>query len=1633
MSALRILSISIGLLFASIAATHASTDIGLRNEEPSGRAASIPGEPAAEQAAEIVVAQRSRRRGNSDEFELTADLKVEPDSEAPRVCLKFSQPLKAVKDVNYGDYVRFEPKIASTFIARGKRLCVEGAEHGKIYKVTVLKGLPAASGKKYMETEDFTVSVPDRNPTINFGGAAYILPRGGKRELAVNSVNVDKANISVVRINDRNLIQEINNGRINRLLNRYDAANIAATSGEHIWKGTLDIDSKRNRKVTTAFAISDILQNPKPGIYAIVAMPAGSTKRRNYGSAEATQWFVVSDLGLSTYRGADGLHVFVRSLASAKPAAGVKLRLIARNNEVLGSVLTDSTGAAAFAPGLTRGKGGARPAAVMASAANEDFNFHDISRPAFDLTDRGVGGRGAPGPIDAYLYTDRGVYRPGETVHLVALLRDDKAVAVNGPPLLRKLFKPNGTEYRKFTLKAGDQGGGHQLSIALSSAARTGQWSVRAYVDPKGRPVGSIGFKVEDFAPERMEVALKSEKELLEPNVDNSVEVDARFLYGAPAANLAVEGEIVLQQDMNPYPKHRGFKFGLVQETWRPKRQALAGVKTDAKGKAKLAIRIAEKPDTSRPLRAVIRASVSESGGRAVSRTVSLPVRSAPFAIGIRPTFGNRWVGINTEAGFDVIALGHDGVRTKASNLAYELIREDYDYRWYYRGNRWGYKVLINETPLKSGKLSIGKDKPKELAFRLKWGRYRVEVHDRKTGVASSVRFQVGWFASAKGADVPDKLEIALDKEKYRAGDTARIHIQPPFAGEVLLTVSGARLYAAKSFAISKEGKTVELAVERDWDAGAYVTATVFRPADKQTERQPARAIGVAWLARDFGDRTLAIEVDAPEKITPRQTIKLNIAVDGVTSGQQAHVTVAAVDEGILQLTRFKTPAPDTHYFGKRRLAVELRDDYGRLIKSAKGQPGRLRQGGDAAAAKRHLGGLDASSIKTVALFSGRVRLDSNGRASIPLAIPDFNGRLRLMVVAYDRTKVGHTQHPLTVRDQLVSQLTLPRFLAPRDKGRATLSLHNVDGADGDYHIEMKATGAARIAGDKGNETVKLARDGRRIMRFGLEGAAVGVAQVSLSIKGPKGFSVDRNWELAVRPAQAVGTEKIARRLDPGQGVDFTRDLIEKFVPGTGEVLLSFSRHPDFDMANLLKSLSRYPYGCAEQTTSRAMPLLYVSDVAKSIGVAENDTVIRTRVQNAIGRLLSMQRGDGSFGMWTSRGRREDWLSAYVMDFMTQAKKKGYLVPEFAYKRGMQWLRSRVASGNFRENYLPVASYAHYVLASAKQADMASLRYFHDTYLRDVPTMLGRAQIGAALALHGDRQRAETAFASTPEARSVWRSFFGARRRYAYYGSDLREAAGVVYLAAVSQTYKNELPNLVNALNKLRERRKYLSTQEKAWMLLVAAALQKGEPMEIALNGDNLGARAKPFYFSADGDDLTKGVKVENRGGEALWQTVSITGVPADDLNQEESGFTITREFYSLDGKRADLEKVRQSDVLVAVINGEATTKLDHQALIVDLLPAGFEIENERLTGGRASNELGWLPKLTKTRHTEKRDDRYVAAVNLHRRQGEFSLAYIVRAVTPGTFRMPAVYVEDMYKPEHFARSQMATVTILPR
>ncbi|MDS4031331.1 MAG: MG2 domain-containing protein [Candidatus Contendobacter sp.] len=1567
------------------------------------------------------IAKRYQELADAHAFQIKG-VEVESDSATPKICLQFSDDLAKDRQVHYEDYLVVEPAIQPAVSAQSQQLCVEGVRHGQSYTIKARAGIPSAAGEKTRATQDFTAKVEDRKPTLGFRGTAYVLPKASGQQLPLISVNLDQARVRVLRVNDRNLLQQILDRRLSNPLDGYDINRVAKNSGELLWEGTLTLASgERNQDVTTAIPVNEILLDPQPGIYIVAAEPVKEDPD-SYES-RATQWLVVSDIGLFTMRGNDGLHVFARSLATAKPLAGLDLRLYARNNGELGKAVTDSKGYVRLDPGLLRGGGGREPALLMAYG-NGDYNFLDLTKPAFDLSDRGVEGRAAPGAVDAFLYTERGVYRPGETVELMVLVRDSRGYALPDAPLTLKLFRPDEVEAGQ--PKPGQPAlGGYHVQLPLALNARTGTWTVKAYADPKGEPVGQASFQVEDFVPQRLKLELSSTAPVLKLGEPAMVDINGRFLYGAPAANLKTEAEVVLNEDPNPYPTFPGYRFGLAQDSWTAKRFPLALAGTDAQGKAQAQVTLSETPDTSRPLQARVRVSLFEPGGRPVTRSLNLPYRAQPFAIGIKPRFGDDGVPLGQEAGFDVIALDPLGQPLAKSGLRADLVREDHQYYWYYGENRWDYKLVIRDSaPVTSRTLSVAAGQPAAFVHRIaEWGNYRLDVIDPGSGVASSVRFTVGWFETpGENTDTPDQMKVTLDQPRYQAGQTAKVFVRAPFAGEVLLNVVGDRLWLSKTVSAPAEGTTVELPIPAEWGPGVYVAATAFRPADNATQRGPGRAIGVAWVGLDPGPRTLNVALTAPTEWKPRQTVDLPVTVTGLDAGQPAYVTVAAVDEGILQLTDFASPDPTRYFLGKRRLGMQLLDLYGKLIEAG-GRPGQLKVGGDADS--RQLDGSGVRTVKTLALFSGPVALDPSGQAKIPLVLPDFNGQLRLMAVAWDRNRLGRAEAAPLVRDPLVARVYLPRFLAPEDESRVTVTVQNLSAPPGEYHIRLSADGAAAVTEPAAFTftVADSATQNSESRTFTLRGRQPGVGQVRLHLDGPNGFQLVRESEIGVRPAQAITTSRTAKRLNPNESLRIGDELLRDYLPSTGQARLSFSSRPNLNVPELLAELDRYPYGCLEQTTSRALPLLYFNQVAE-VWVGQNATEagLRARVQEAIQRILTLQDASGGFGLWSPDSNVENWLSAYAMDFLVRARQEQYLVPESAYRHGLKYLQEQLNTDEFGEAQLGWRAYALYVLARVQQAAIGDLRYLHDNHLQKMPNALAQAQLGAALARYGELDRAKEAFTA-----ALKRSGRGEGRDY---GSPLRDRAALLTLLVETGLLPEQVPPLAEQVAAEFNQRRYASTQEQAWLLLAAQALLK-QPGRTQLAVDGQTTTADPFYLTPTAAQRAKGLTLTNQGAQPAWYTLNLSGVPVAQQPPAREGFTLSRRYYTRAGKDVDPTQLHQNDLLVVVITGEAQGREEQQALVVDLLPAGLEIENARLAHNASTTEIAWLPDLTETLHTEFRDDRFVAALDFEAGgERKFTLAYLVRAVTPGVYRQPAVYVEDMYKPWQFGRGAMGTVKV---
>jgi hypothetical protein len=1548
------------------------------------------------------------------------------------VCLLFTRTLDPA--AHYEEYLVLTPAAKPALSVKNKGLCLAGLSFGASYQAELRAGLPAADGSKLAASQKVEVALRNHAPLLAFR-EGMILPRDNAGGVPITTINVARVDVKLLRVPDRLLSQIRIDNFTQRQAYRWDLQNWQDNAAGPVWQGQMDVKSKPNETVTTLFPLATLLKDKKPGAYILVAEDDAQKKDaanrdEDYSRTWAVQWVIASDIALTSFEGADGLNIFARSLAKATPLAGVKLTLVARDNDEIASATTDADGRAHFDPGLTRGPGGAAPRAVMAYGPGGDFTFADITRPAFDLSDRGVDGRALPGPVDAYVYTDRGIYRARETVNIVALLRDRLADAMPNAPVTLIVRRPDRAVYRRATLQDQGDGAVHE-ALALTDTAPHGHWSVDAYLDPKGDSIGHAEFDVQDFIPQQLKVTIASPAAFLRPGAPVHLDTTARFLYGAPAADLDGESEATVEADPAPFKAYRDFHFGLAQDQFDAKLVPLTVAKTDAQGKTEVSGELSDIPDTSLPLKASIRVSIFEPGGRATTDTLSLPVRVKPLLIGIHPMFQDDSAPENGPAEFEIVALDDSGKPVAQKNLEWALVREVTQYTWYKKDNQFHFEHSTHDEPVSDGTLATAADKPATLRQTLGWGDYRLTAHDQASGAATSYRFSAGWGES-NVEDRPDKAEVKSDKKRYAVGDTAHLAIRAPAAGKALIVVTNDRVLATKFADLPAAGATVDIPVTQDWGTGAYAIVAAYRPLDDTASRAPVRAIGLAWLPIDPAPRTLTVKLDLPQQILPRRRLEVPVTVTGAGAGK-AYVTLAAVDEGILQLTKFASPDPTDFYFGKRRLAVDIRDDYGRLI-DAKGVVGAIRSGGD-------IGGraLDVVPTKTVSLFAGPVALDASGKATIALEIPDFNGDLRFMAVAYDATKIGNMDQHLIVRDPVVSAVTLPRFLAPGDKSLLALDLHNLDGAAGTYHAAFTASGAVAFGADSARD-IPLNKGDRKLFGFALDAKDTGIGTIDLHLTGPS-FDLHREWQIAVRSPQLPVSHESVAMLGPGKETSLDPQMLSDYLPGTGAVTVSFASVRTVPVAGLLQSLDHYPFGCVEQVTSRAYPLLYFNDVARAAG-GKRDVGASGRVQDAIDQLLDMQRAEGNFGLWQARGdEAADWLSVYALDFLTAAAAKHYHITADAFDRGRAWLRRTVASN---DTEVRTRLYAAYVLARIEGVSLPDLRYVFDTQLHAKGVdAFAASQIGAAMAFEGDRARAQAAFVRAEALPLVpaHQSLFDRYDNTDYYGSALRDWAGFLTMAAQADETV-VMTALYDRFQWVNENADDLTTQEKAWLLLAMAAIDKQRvPMTIEVNGARIGA--SKINLTQNAASLARGFTAKNDSPRDIWESVSVSGIPTVPLPAMASGITLTRQFWTLDGKPADLAKVRQNDRLVVTLRGATADLRHHEIALLDLLPAGFEIEGVVKADDKGKTPYPWLSGLRATRLTETRDDRFVASFVVHpdrpsivvddskkEATGDYLIAYIVRAITPGTYVLPAAIASDMYRPKIEARTAMGTVTI---
>ncbi len=1571
-----------------------------------------------EEIAEIYKALRAEKGFRITNYKMNSDLLN------PRLCVQFSENLFA-RGTDYSTFIKVNNEDPDGVRVERRQICIDGFKHGDTYKVTLRQGLPSIVNEQLLKSTDLDIYVRDRSSSVRFSSKSFVLPKFGQRGLPLVSVNTKVASMALYRVGDRNLVSAVMDGQFQSELNSYETETLKNKFGAEIWQGKVDIETKLNQDITTAVPIEKAVPEMKPGLYVIRAWPENSKYGSDRGS---TQWFIVSDIGLSTLKAQNGLYGFVRSITSAKPLADVNVRLMAHNNEVLGTVKSDDKGMVHFEGGLLRGKGGNRPAILVADSTEGDYGFVDLTKAAFDLTDRGVAGREAPSQLDAFLFAERGVYRPGEEVFLTALLRDNHAKAVANLPLTLVITRPDGKEHRRVTLP--DQGaGGRSYSLPLIQSAMTGTWRIKAFGDVKADPIGSTSFLVEDYVPERMELSLKKESEVWATDKNAEVKVSGQYLYGAPAAKHQLKGDVTISKttDLKGF---EGFEFGLYDEKFLNVFKPLNNIGLlNEKGKTSLDLELPDFDRPSKPIQARMNIRLLEPGGRQVVRAVTFPVANEKPMIGIKKLFKPADLKANGLAEFEIVRLDKKGRRT-AEDLSWELLDVQKSYQWYSQNGRWRSEPVVYTNRVAKGELTTSEDGSVRIQVPVERGNYRLEVVSHTFNeLAASSRFSVDWYA-ARDADTPDVLELASGKSVYSTGETVKLSVKPRAAGKTLIAIMNEDVLDVREIEVGNEGADVEFQVDEKWGVGAYAIAMHYHTLDEANAQMPGRAIGVKWLKTDETPRKLELALKLPEVQKANQTLTIPVALKGLAVGEKAYVTIAAVDEGILSLTDYQTPKPGDYYYGQRRLSGEIRDIYGHLINGMNGTIGRIRSGGDAAGLA--LQG-KPNSIKPVALYSGIVEVDENGLGEIKLDVPQFNGKLRVMGFAWSETKLGQSEQNLTVRDPIVVLASSPLFLTKGDSAKLFLSIDNVEAVEGDYKLQV--TGGDKLAFEESEmeKPLTLEKGSRVNVALSMKALKLGTAPIKIKLSNDAGFEIAQDHDLNINPPQPDASWRTVKMLSANGGkLSLTSDIFADLIPESAVASLTIGNRAGLDVTGIFESLKRYPYGCAEQTTSRAMPLLYVSRIAPLYGesIAKD---IPEQIEKAVQRLAALQNSQGGFGLWSPHSA-DMWLTAYITDFLTRARELKYSVPPEMITTALSRLKNTVNfASDFSKGGEDIA-YALYVLARNGEANIGDLRYYADTKIRNFSTPLAQSQIASSLAMYGDQARSEAAFKVAFANLTQMEDDLGTSYYRRDYGTELRDRAAILALTAEAKSTALPQAELIKAVLQARQKKTYTSTQENAWMLLAANALEENDrSILLDINGEEKQGEQRYKFTPADLDKTP--FLATNQSAEDVSAILTIHGASENALPALANGIDIKRQFYDLEGKEISLIKAKQNDRVVVVLTLNDEDYKGGRLLVTDHLPAGFMIENPKLVQGSSLKNFKWLKTKFYPTHQSFKDDKFVAAFNLSSKQRSgqtrmIQVAYIMRAAYIGQYLHPAANVEDMYRPNRFARTGAQNVII---
>jgi len=1505
------------------------------------------------------------------------------------------------------------------------------------YKLHFNAGMKAASGEALKGKYEQTLALSDAPPYVKFGDPGRLIPLKGPETVSVKCMNLDTYQVAVSKVFKNNLASFLN-GR------RSSYRNYGEEDGEEygyereyggtdnqnsaqVWSGTVTITGGRiNEEVETELDFRKWQKQPWKGLFVV------DLTGKDDGGADS-RWFLATDLGMMAKRSGDDLWVQVLSLSTVAPVPGVTLKLVSQNNQVIQTAVTGPDGRATFKD-WKKNPYKFEPLLILAENGG-DWSFLRLDRAPLDTSRFDVGGD----PYQAkgwegFLTSDRGLYRPGDTVHLTGVVRKADLSTPMPLPVKLKLFDVSGNEILSRSGQL-DADGLSVFDLELPEDASTGQMGANLELE-NGVFLAHAAFKVEEFIPHKIRVEVYGKGRPVQGKL--SYEVSVHHLFGPPAAKLPVKSTVRLVP-MEFKPKQwESYRFTDDSRQYPGETLTPPDGVTDAEGRRDLELPV---PDSIFPpsmLKAVLYAECLDSGGRPVAANSSLEVHRYAQYLGIKSLKGAT-VAPGKPVTLRYVAVTPDGEPTRLTGQLLTLKRRI----WYsvFRRSGWSergfqsgyYDELVGTKALDvdgKGEYAFTPDKPGEYTAYL--------------GTEEGVRTSLSLTAEGPGSkpeqdedqtanlDAPENLALALDQKHYALGAVPKVVVKAPFAGTLILSVEREKVFWVRRVAVQAGPNVVALPpAAAAWAPNVYVTAVMARPPRESMRLMPRMSFGVAPLKID----ARAFEIKATFKTPKEVESRGGIPVTLYTGVPGARVVLAAVDEGILDIISFATPNPYDWFYRKRSLDTATWSLFTDVLpelsrrKAVGGDEEDKMVGGVASRAAKHLNPVAAKRVVSYAKFSGLLKADAAGRVVYRFSAKGFHGEARVMALAVKGRRFGGGAWRVQVADAVVLEPSFPRFLAPGDSFDLPLFLSNQTDRPQTLSVKWSLKGPVKMDAGGPASTVLEPKGQGQLNYHGLALADAGTARLKVSVATAEGKTYDDETEMSVRPPNPLTTKVDYGEIAPGAKADLS--VPGGFIASGQKVRLSVSASPLLPYLGGLDYLIAYPYGCAEQITSQAFPLLYLKDMGLLTGrFTGRARAVEYYVQSAVDHLERQQREDGSFSYWPHDTVDDPYLSNYVSHFLLEAARQGYEVKAQALERVRKRIGAiRVLGQGGRldrraENVERTDStYLLYLRALAGSPDLESMNA-----LRDKPDAMEKEKakqrrdflLSLAYSLSGDKASALKVLPVNQVPNGLVRSLNDD------WMSDVKYKSLYLLALAEADPQSPDIPALVKGFGKyLRTNGGFGSTQDNAWALM---ALAKAVSIQGALNPLKAewglaGGEAKPLAGESglvqDKSLSGKSLFIRNLGAQPAYYHLMAEGTALAPATVAVSdGLKLKREYRDEKGALVNLGSVTQGQIVVVTLRLEALKPLDN-VVIVDLLPAGFEVDNPRL---KSRGHMDFEPECSlEPSQTDFRDDRVLLFTG--EITGEETFSYSVRAVTPGRYTVPALLAEAMYDPDVTARS----------